>query len=454
MTDGPTPDGHQNEFGLQAEVPYEQQDGSAPGWTPGGGVGGYANGRAYRGRTRVRAKVPGEIRGKRDKDGEDDVQDEDEDKDDDGDDITNKKGKGSKKDDKDHDDDKGGGKKKSRWPIILLVVVVILAIIGGVIYWFLTKNEQSTDDAYTEGNAISIVPKVSGYVVERRVRDNSFIKAGERMVLIDQRDYLAAREQSHAQVEVAQAQLENSQVQLDLARVTFPARLAQAEAQRKQAEAQQQKADADLRRQRSVDPRATTRQDIDAAVANARVAGATTGQQTANVETNRPVPLNIKASEAQVKQSQASLAQAKAQLEQAELNLSYTEVRAPQDGLITRRNVDVGTYAQAGQQLFYLVNPLTWVTANFKETELTRMRVGQRVDITVDAYPDLKIRGHVDSIQQGSGARFTTFPTENATGNYVKIVRRVPVKIVIDSGIDQSKGLPLGLSVEPTVHLK
>lgn len=453
MTDGRTPDGHQNEFGLRAEVPYEQQDGSAPGWTSGGGVGGYANGGAYCDRTRVRAKVPGDIRSKRDKDGKDDGQDEDADKDDYGDDNKQNKDKGSKKYDK-NDDNKNGGKKKSRWPIILLIVVVTLAIIGGVIYWFLTKDQQSTDDAYTEGNAISIVPKVSGYVVERRVRDNSFIKAGELMVLIDQRDYLAAREQSQAQVEVAQAQLENAQVQLDLARVTFPARLAQAEAQRKQAEAQQQKADADLRRQRSVDPRATTRQDIDAAVANARVAGATTGQQTANVETNRPVPLNIKASEAQVKQSQASLAQAKAQLGQAELNLSYTEVRAPQDGLITRRNVDVGTYAQAGQQLFYLVNPLTWVTANFKETELTRMRVGQRVDITVDAYPDLKIRGYVDSFQQGSGARFTTFPTENATGNYVKIVRRVPVKIVIDSGIDQSKGLPLGLSVEPTVHLK
>ena len=172
------------------------------------------------------------------------------------------------------DGENGGEKKKSRWPIIILIVVVILAIIGGAIYWFLTKDQQSTDDAYTEGNAISLVPKVSGSVIERRVRDNSFVKAGDLMLLIDQRDYLAAREQAQAQVGVAQAQLDNAQVQLELARVTFPARLAQAEAQRKQAAAQQQKADADLRRQRTVDPRATTQQDIDAAVASARVAGA------------------------------------------------------------------------------------------------------------------------------------------------------------------------------------
>ena len=166
------------------------------------------------------------------------------------------------------------------------------------------------------------------------------------------------------------------------------------------------------------------------------------------------VPQNIATAESTVKQRQAQVEQAEANLAQADLNVSYTEVRAPQDGYVTRRNVDVGTYAQSGQQLFYLVAPDTWVVANFKETELGRIKIGQKATIHVDAYPELKLRGHIESIQQGSGARFSTFPTENATGNFVKIVRRVPVKIVIDSGVDQNRGLPLGLSVAPTVDVQ
>jgi membrane fusion protein (multidrug efflux system) len=141
-------------------------------------------------------------------------------------------------------------------------------------------------------------------------------------------------------------------------------------------------------------------------------------------------------------------------LEQAQLNLSYTDVVAPQDGWVTQRRVERGNYVQVGAAIFSIVSPQVWVTANFKETELTRMRPGQEVDITVDAYPSLKLRGHVDSVQLGSGSRFSAFPAENATGNYVKIVQRVPVKIDIDSGLDPNIALPLGISVEPTVHLK
>jgi membrane fusion protein (multidrug efflux system) len=146
--------------------------------------------------------------------------------------------------------------------------------------------------------------------------------------------------------------------------------------------------------------------------------------------------------------------QAKASLEQANVNLSYTELRAPQDGRITRRNVERGTFLQAGQQIFYIVTPEIWVTANFKENQITDMRPGQAATITVDSFPNLELHGHVDSIQYGSGARFSAFPAENATGNFVKIVRRVPVKIVIDDGLDTRQGLPLGISVEPTVTVR
>ena len=143
--------------------------------------------------------------------------------------------------------------------------------------------------------------------------------------------------------------------------------------------------------------------------------------------------------------------QAKAQLEQAELNLSYTVVKADHDGWVTKRNAEAGNYVTPGQQIFSIVSPEIWITANFKETQLDLMRPGQSVKIKVDAYPGLNLRGHVDSIQLGSGSKFSAFPAENATGNYVKIVQRVPVKIIIDSGLDPTLPLPLGISVAPVV---
>ncbi len=321
-------------------------------------------------------------------------------------------------------------------------------------YWFLTRNEESTDDAYTEGNAVSIAPKVSGYVVERRVDDNTLVKAGALMIKIDQRDYITARDQSRANLDLARAQLASARIDLEIARVRYPADREQSQAQLEQARANQINAEREFRRQRSVDQRATTQSSVDQATSQFRSANATVSSIQAQLKVASLVPQNIEASSSTVKQREAQVEQAEASLAQAELNLSYTEIRAPQDGIVTRRNVDVGTYAQAGQQIFYLVPTETWVVANFKETQLNRMRVGQKVTVNIDAYPRLKLRGHIDSIQHGAGARFTTFPSENATGNFVKIVRRVPVKILIDEGIDQSGGLPLGLSVTPTVNLQ
>ena len=153
-------------------------------------------------------------------------------------------------------------------------------------------------------------------------------------------------------------------------------------------------------------------------------------------------------------QRQAQLQQAQANLAQAQVKLSYNTIRAPQDGRITERNAELGTYVQTGTQVFYIVTPEVWITANFKETQLTRIRAGDDVDISVDAYPALKLRGFVQSFEMGSGARFSEFPAENATGNFVKIVRRVPVKILITSGLPAGQGLPLGISVEPTVYVK
>jgi multidrug resistance efflux pump len=248
------------------------------------------------------------------------------------------------------------------------------------------------------------------------------------------------------------AQEAGAEVDLHTTKVRAPANLAEAQAQLAQARANLAQSDNDSKRQHGVDPRATTQTNVDQATTAVRSNAANVQSAEAQVSVAALVKETIETAEATLKQRKAQVEQARANLAQAKLNLSYTDVTAPQDGQITRRNVDLGTFAQAGEQVFYLVTRNVWVVANYKETQLDRMRVGQRVDIKVDAYPDLHLSGHVESIQGGSGARFTAFPAENATGNFVKIVRRVPVKILIDHGLENWPFLPLGLSVEPTVY--
>ena len=340
------------------------------------------------------------------------------------------------------------------WGRLLAAVVVIALVIGGVLYWWSVRDEESTDDAFTDGNAIVIAPHVTGYVVELAVNDNEFVHKGQLLVKIDPRDFVAARDQAKGQLDLAGAQLRNADIAHEIARTTFPARLESAQAQLASAKANQMKAQADYRRYHGLNPAATTREQVDAVTAAAAQADAQVMQADAQVKEANLVPQNVAQTEQQVSQVQAQVEVGKAQLDQAELNLGYTDVVAPEDGWVTKRNVVQGNYVQSGTQIMALVSPQVWITANFKETQLTRMRRGQRVAINVDAYPFLKLGGHVDGIQQGSGSRFTAFPPENATGNYVKVVQRVPVKIIIDSGLDPNLPLPLGLSVEPTVHLK
>ncbi len=354
----------------------------------------------------------------------------------------------------DEDNTRPEAKPKSRWPLIILAIVVVLAIIAGVVYWLLTRDLESTDDAYTDGNAIAYAAKVSGYVTQLNINDNTYVHAGDLLLKIDPRDYITARDQARAALSLARAQLASSQVDLAIARVRIPATLQQAQAQLDQAQANQAQAERDYKRQRAVDPRATTQTSVDQATAQMQTTRAVVANAQAQVQIAGLVQQNIQAAEDTVHEREASVAQAEANLAQAEVNLSYTDLTAPADGLITRRNVDLGTFVQAGQQLFYIVTPQVWVTANFKETQLADMHPGQHVSMDVDAYPNLHLQGHVDSIQQGSGARFSAFPAENATGNFVKIVRRVPVKIIIDSGLDNNHGLPLGISVTPTVTVR
>ncbi|ORM64387.1 multidrug export protein EmrA [Pantoea rodasii] len=345
-------------------------------------------------------------------------------------------------------------KRPGKKPLIILAIVVVIMLVVGLWFWITTRNIETTDDAFTEGDAVTIAPKAAGYVVKLLVRDNQRVKQGDLLVEIDPRDNAAQRDQAKAQLGLAQAQLHQAQAQLALSRVQYPAQRDQALADQAKAQANLLNAQADYRRQRGVDPRATSQRNIDTAAAQLRSAEAQLQSAKAQVEVASQVQLQIRQQETNVEARQQQVEQAQAQLNTAELNLSYTQVRAPYDGFVTKRNVQVGTLVQAGTALFSLVSPDIWINANFKESQLARMNPGDKVDISIDAWPDMKLEGHVDSVQMGSGSRFSTFPAENATGNYVKIVQRVPVKIVIDKGLDPNHPLPLGLSVEPKVTVE
>jgi membrane fusion protein (multidrug efflux system) len=335
-----------------------------------------------------------------------------------------------------------------------MVVILIALIGGGLWYWLSTKDLETTDDAYTDGRAVTIAPRVSGQVVSLDVNDNQFVHRGDPLIHIDPRTYQASLEQARGDLAAAQGQFAAASQGLAVAKVNFPARLQQAQADLKNAEATLFKAQTDYRRQQNLPRAATTGQQVDYATAALRSAEAQVEQAQAGVVQATPVKPNVEQVGAQVRQLQGSIMQAEAAVATAELNLQFCILRAPQDGWITRRNVEQGNYVTPGQQVFSIVSPEVWITANFKENQLARMRAGQHVTIGVDAYPSLKLKGHVDSIQLGSGSKFTAFPPENATGNFVKIVQRVPVKIDIDSGLDPNIPLPLGISVEPSVDLK
>ncbi len=360
-----------------------------------------------------------------------------------------------KKQDGEDKPDQEKEQKRSKWPLIALGVAVVIAIIVALIYWLMTKDQQNTDDAYTDGRAIMISPKIAGYVTQLSVNDNQQVRQGDVLLQIDQRDYLAARDQAAGQLLAMQAQLDTAQVSLDKAHTTYPAQLAQAKGQVLEAQGRLYQAQREHDRQHHVDREATTQQVIDTSDSNLDIAKGQLDQAMAQMHQAELVPQNIAQAEAQVKQLEGQVRQAQAALDQAELNLSYTRVTAPHDGWVTKRNIEQGTYVAPGTLVMAVVEQELWVTANFKESELTRMRPGQRVRIRVDAYPDLKLEGHVDSVQLGSGSRFTAFPPENATGNFVKIVQRIPVKIVVDQGLDpNAPPLPLGMSVIPTVYFK
>ena len=379
----------------------------------------------------------------------------------------------------------------------ILVVLVVVLVTGGLLYWWRSTFRVSTDDAQIDGHINPISARVGGHVVRLNFRDYQYVEAGTVLVEIDPTDYRVAVERAGAEYADALANAKAARINVPITSVNTKSGIASAtanlanagagvsaaekqleaaRARLRENEANNVKAQADLARYRPLVERdIISRQQYDQAFAAAAAAVAAVDaaralvtaaaeqvkqargrlrQAQAELESARTGPQQVSVTRSRADSAQAAVKRYKAALDQAELNLRYTRVIAPVAGVVGKRTVEVGQNVEPGQVLLSIV-PLDdiWVTANFKETQLRRMRPGQKVEISVDTY-HRKYDGHVDSIAGASGSRFSLFPPENATGNYVKVVQRIPVKIVFEKGQDREHLLRPGMSVEPVVRVK
>ncbi|MBM7043712.1 MULTISPECIES: HlyD family secretion protein [Rhizobium] len=317
----------------------------------------------------------------------------------------------------------------------------------GYHYWTVGRFIESTDDAYVKADYTTIAPKIAGYIKEVLVNDNDTVKAGQVLARIDDRDYQAALSQAKADLKAAEAAIANIDAQISLQQSLINQAKATVDASQASLDFAQSDAARSARlisngagTQSRVEQTQSTRDQATAAVER---------DQAALVAAQNKVPVL----QTQRDQAAAQRDRAAAAVQQAELNLSYTDIVAAVDGTVGARSIRLGQYVTSGTQLMAVV-PLhsVYVVANFKETQLTYVRPGQSVEIKVDSFPDVAIKGHVDSLSPASGLEFSLLPPDNATGNFTKIVQRIPVKIVIDD--EHLVGLRSGMSVEPEIDTK
>jgi membrane fusion protein, multidrug efflux system len=400
--------------------------------------------------------------------------------------------------------------RSGRWRVIAIAVVVLVLVAG--IVWWRARGRESTDDAQIDGHITQISARVGGPVIKVNVTNNMAVNAGDVLVQIDQREYEIAVQRAKAEladaqanaaaartgvpiaqvetrsgvstasggVQEAEAAVAGSEQQVEAAR----ANLVAAQARLREREATATKAARDVERFRGlVQKDEISRQQFDAAVSQADAARAaadaaksdvaaaqtaigvaeqrtrqlrgTAAQARANLASAQTAPQQLKVTEAKAAAAEARVQQAQAALAQAELNLQYACVKAPTDGVVSRKTVEVGQVIQPGQPLMALVDLVdVWVTANFKETQLKSMHPGQAATVEVDALGGREFKGHIDSIAAATGAKFSLLPPENATGNYVKVVQRIPVRIILEPGQDPDHRLRPGMSVTPTVYTR
>jgi membrane fusion protein, multidrug efflux system len=337
--------------------------------------------------------------------------------------------------------------KRSRHRLFILSALGALALAGGTFWYIDNVGYETTDDAAIEGHVIQVSPKVSAHVKTVHFDDNYQVKKGDLLIELDTRDFEVSLASAVANLASAQSKLTEAEAQQNVAQAS----LGQARADLLSAQATADNAKADLERNEHLfQTHVIDRREYDASVAQAKSAVANVESATKKVASQ---DAQVQLASAQYITASSGEKQAEAQLRQAQLQLSYTRIFAPFDGRITKKSIEPGNYVQPGQTLFSLVPPDVWVVANFKETQLKQMKIGQPVSVRVDALPDRHFRAHIESFQVGTGGRFTLLPPENATGNFVKVVQRVPVKIVFDEPIANLERLWPGESVEPKVRL-
>jgi membrane fusion protein (multidrug efflux system) len=331
---------------------------------------------------------------------------------------------------------------------IFITILVVLAI-GGTVYYLYSRQFEETDDAFVDGHVVPITPQISALVAKVNINDNTLVHAGDVMVELDPTDYKVAVEQAKGAEAAAAGKLEQAQSSVPAANSAVD----EAKAELASANVTFGNADRDYQRYLHLDEGARSPQQIDNAKATMEQAKASVDQATAKLESARS---QVKTAEANVVAAKGDLQKAQADTLRAMTNLGYCQIKAPCDGRITNKNVDPGMYVTSSTQLFQLVPLEVYVTANFKETQLDHMQPGQSCSIHVDAYPDREFTGKVQSIQSGTGSRFSVIPAENATGNFVKVVQRVPVKITFDGEVnkDLNRLLSPGMSVEPKVRIR
>lgn len=363
---------------------------------------------------------------------------------------------------------------RQTWFFIVAGLALLAVVWWGIGHLRYASHHETTDDAFIEGHAVRVSPRAAGQVLQVYVQDNQQVRPGQLLLEIDPRDYQARLAQARAAVVSAEAQRNTSRKAAEARRSVIAqqqAQLAAAEATLAQTQAEAAAADAQAANAARDEQRyaelyktdAISRQRYDQAATAARTAGAQAEAahrrtQTALAQARQAAAVvaqaqnDFRQATEQISVAEAQIGEAQAAAEQAALQLSYTKIYATEAGRITSKAVDEGQTVAVGQQLLLIAYGQLWVTANFKETQLTHMRVGQPALLEVDAYPGQQFRGRVESFQTGTGARFSLLPAENATGNYVKVVQRVPVKIVFDGQPDLHLLAP-GMSVVPEVDI-
>ncbi len=351
-------------------------------------------------------------------------------------------------------------KLNSPWFIWPAAGVLAVLLFFGLDYLVTAFTHESTDDAFIEGHVVSIAPRISGQVSAVYVLDNQMVRSNDLLVEIDPADYSTTAAQKQSSADAQEANYKTMLAALDLMTVkvaTAEATSDQSKSDADAAQATDARAQADFQRSQELRKQNTiSQQEFDAAQAAVSEADANlaAAKQKAIADASRinEAKAQLDATKTGVAMALALFRQAQTAVQSAQLDLSYTKIYATSDGRVTRKSVEPGDYVQTGQTLFSIVPNDVWVVANFKETQLKHMRPGQPALIEIDALGK-SLRGHVDSVQAGSGARFSLLPPENATGNYVKVVQRVPVKILFDEPLPADHTIGPGLSVTPSVRV-